>query len=112
MTTLKDRNVAAYSSTDSQHSTYCADFALTFWGGIITEENDINNDGIVTLQESYERAKTQQIISTTALRIERVVNLLWGEFSPEKKEEMSKSLEKFGGDCQSTTVGNPITNLY
>lgn len=48
--------VASFSSTDSEHATYCESFARPFWQSFRNGKADVNNDGITTLDEAFEYA--------------------------------------------------------
>lgn len=52
---LKGR-VASFSSTDSNHSTYCESFARPFWQSFRNGEADKNGDGTTSLEEAFKYA--------------------------------------------------------
>jgi len=45
--------VASFSSTDSEHSTYCESFARPFWKSFRNGEADVNGDGTTSLDEAF-----------------------------------------------------------
>src|SRR5690606_18966213 len=48
--------VIAIANTDDRHETYCEYFATTFWTSMLQPEADMNGDGRVSLDESFELA--------------------------------------------------------
>ncbi|MBI2102297.1 caspase family protein [Candidatus Woesearchaeota archaeon] len=48
--------VAAYSSTDADHTTYCKSFARPFWESFKDSSADSDGDGTVELEEAFDHA--------------------------------------------------------
>lgn len=48
--------VVSFSSTDSDHITYCESFARPFWQSFRNGQADVNNDGTTTLDEAFDYA--------------------------------------------------------
>lgn len=51
-----DMDVLAMADTDGDHETYCEYFAAAFWFGLLEPAADIDSDGRISFNESYEVA--------------------------------------------------------